>query len=270
MAERSAEPLPACFAGLGAGSPRPRQKRGGMFCSVEDAFDNKTLDFPSLGGGGGGRSRGSATPSDGSSSPAPPPPPRSPGAATAGGMSDGCRQVRAWGWLGAPLRPVPSGELCAGTGDGQRGAAGAARVPGAVLPLAPVLTEPPCCGREAASDGSSERMAPAGGGSRRRGARRRGAAHGRARRRHAERRKMSNPGKRSGPRGTVRGSGRGVPGSCRPAAGAEEPGTAARPGWELSAALGERSAAPGLYGPEPRPPAIAASGAGPFCGGGLA
>eukprot|EP00076_Gallus_gallus_P022917 XP_015144472.2 dihydropyrimidinase-related protein 4 isoform X2 [Gallus gallus] len=91
MAERSAEPLPACFAGLGAGSPRPRQKRGGMFCSVEDAFDNKTLDFPSLGGGGGGRSRGSATPSDGSSSPAPPPP-RSPGAATAGGMSDGCRQ----------------------------------------------------------------------------------------------------------------------------------------------------------------------------------
>lgn len=66
---------------------------------------------------------------------------------------------------------------------------------------------------------------------------------------------MSNPGKRSGPRGTVRGSGRGVPGSCRPAAGAEEPGTAARPGWELSAALGERSAAPGLYGPEPRPPA---------------
>uniref|UniRef100_A0A8B9VRS8 Amidohydrolase-related domain-containing protein n=1 Tax=Anas zonorhyncha TaxID=75864 RepID=A0A8B9VRS8_9AVES len=53
--------LPACFAGLGAGSPRPRQKRGGMFCSVEDAFDNKTLDFPSL---GAARPRGPG-PSDG-------------------------------------------------------------------------------------------------------------------------------------------------------------------------------------------------------------
>ncbi|XP_068254136.1 dihydropyrimidinase-related protein 4 isoform X1 [Nyctibius grandis] len=46
------EALPACFAGLGAGSPRPRQKRGGMFCSVEDAFDNKTLNFASLGAPG--------------------------------------------------------------------------------------------------------------------------------------------------------------------------------------------------------------------------
>lgn len=180
MAERSAEPLPACFAGLGAGSPRPRQKRGGMFCSVEDAFDNKTLDFPSLGGGGGGRSRGSATPSDGSSSPAPPPP-RSPGAATAGGMSDGCRQVRAWGWLGAPLRPVPSGELCAGTGDGQRGAAGAARVPGAVLPLAPVLTEPPAAAAKplptVAASAWPRRAGGAGGGGRA-GAGPRTAGHG--------------------------------------------------------------------------------------------
>lgn len=158
MAERSAEPLPACFAGLGAGSPRPRQKRGGMFCSVEDAFDNKTLDFPSLGGGGGGRSRGSATPSDGSSSPAPPPP-RSPGAATAGGMSDGCRQVRAWGWLGAPPRSVPCRRGSPARGPGT----------GSACPRSGATTRAgsdraPCCGREAASDGSSERMAPAGGG----------------------------------------------------------------------------------------------------------
>ncbi|XP_074686202.1 dihydropyrimidinase-related protein 4 isoform X1 [Strix aluco] len=54
MAGRREAALPACFAGLGAGSPRPRQKRGGMFCSVEDAFDNKTLDFASLGAPGPG------------------------------------------------------------------------------------------------------------------------------------------------------------------------------------------------------------------------
>ncbi|XP_054371629.1 dihydropyrimidinase-related protein 4 isoform X1 [Molothrus ater] len=52
MAGRQEEALPACFAGLGAGSPRPRQKRGGMFCSVEDAFDNKTLNFASLAASG--------------------------------------------------------------------------------------------------------------------------------------------------------------------------------------------------------------------------
>ncbi|XP_074963969.1 dihydropyrimidinase-related protein 4 isoform X1 [Phalacrocorax aristotelis] len=54
MAGRREEALPACFAGLGAGSPRPRQKRGGMFCSVVDAFENKTLDFASLGAPGPG------------------------------------------------------------------------------------------------------------------------------------------------------------------------------------------------------------------------
>ncbi|KAJ1141405.1 hypothetical protein NDU88_007738 [Pleurodeles waltl] len=37
-----------CFAGLGSGSPKPRQKYGGMFCNVEGAFENKTLDFDSL------------------------------------------------------------------------------------------------------------------------------------------------------------------------------------------------------------------------------
>lgn len=82
---------------------------------------------------------------------------------------------------------------------------------------------------------------------------------------------MSNPGKRSGPRGTVRGSGGGEPGSRRPAAGAEEPRLAARPGWELSAPSGERPAALGPFGPNRDPqPLIAASGAGPFGGGGLA
>lgn len=181
-------------------------------------------------------------------------------AALSGGRHRGrdVRRLPAGACVGMAGRPAPS-RAVGGALRGDRGRP-ARRRRGSACPRSGATTRAgsdraPCCGREAASDGSSERMAPAGGGSRRRGARRRGAAHGRARRRHAERRKMSNPGKRSGPRGTVRGSGRGVPGSCRPAAGAEEPGTAARPGWELSAALGERSAAPGLYGPEPRPPA---------------
>ncbi|XP_065528570.1 dihydropyrimidinase-related protein 4 isoform X1 [Lathamus discolor] len=67
--------LPACFAGLGRGSPRPRQKRGGMFCSVEDAFDNKTLDFASLGASGPGtpsaRTRRDPDPCPGPAAPAP-------------------------------------------------------------------------------------------------------------------------------------------------------------------------------------------------------
>ncbi|KAM9837459.1 dihydropyrimidinase-related protein 2 [Aulostomus maculatus] len=33
---------------LGSDSPRPRMKYGGMFCSVEGAFENKTLNFESL------------------------------------------------------------------------------------------------------------------------------------------------------------------------------------------------------------------------------
>ncbi|RVE59249.1 hypothetical protein OJAV_G00186610 [Oryzias javanicus] len=59
---------------LGSDSPRPRIKYGGMFCNVEGAFENKTLNFESFspqtqrrrasrsrtegpdgGGGGGGR-----------------------------------------------------------------------------------------------------------------------------------------------------------------------------------------------------------------------
>ncbi|CAL8379688.1 unnamed protein product [Gadus morhua 'NCC'] len=33
---------------LGSDSPRPRVKYGGMFCSVEGAFENKTLNFESF------------------------------------------------------------------------------------------------------------------------------------------------------------------------------------------------------------------------------
>ncbi|KAG8135468.1 hypothetical protein E2320_008494 [Naja naja] len=47
--EKKAEELPDYFAGLGAGSPKPRQKYGGMFCNVEGAFENKTLNFASFG-----------------------------------------------------------------------------------------------------------------------------------------------------------------------------------------------------------------------------
>ncbi|XP_068114978.1 dihydropyrimidinase-related protein 4 [Hyperolius riggenbachi] len=39
---------PSYFSKLGSGSPKPRQKYGGMFCNVEGAFENKTLNFDSL------------------------------------------------------------------------------------------------------------------------------------------------------------------------------------------------------------------------------
>ncbi|XP_071668382.1 dihydropyrimidinase-related protein 4 isoform X2 [Patagioenas fasciata] len=73
MSGQREQPLPACFAGLGAGSPRPRQKRGGMFCSVEDAFDNKTLNFASLGAPSPGTSSGGPrrAPDPGPAAPAP-------------------------------------------------------------------------------------------------------------------------------------------------------------------------------------------------------
>lgn len=45
------EPLPVCPGMLGAGSPRSRPKPGGVFCCVEDAFENKTLQLDALGGG---------------------------------------------------------------------------------------------------------------------------------------------------------------------------------------------------------------------------
>lgn len=46
--EKKEEDLPDYFASLGAGSPKPRQKYGGMFCNVEGAFENKTLNFASF------------------------------------------------------------------------------------------------------------------------------------------------------------------------------------------------------------------------------
>uniref|UniRef100_A0A8C8R6U6 Dihydropyrimidinase-related protein 4 n=1 Tax=Pelusios castaneus TaxID=367368 RepID=A0A8C8R6U6_9SAUR len=82
MAERREADLPACFAALGSGSPKPRQKFGGMFCSVEGAFENKTLDLEALGGG----RRGGPTPARG----APQPPP--PAAGAAGEPPDGSAQ----------------------------------------------------------------------------------------------------------------------------------------------------------------------------------
>ncbi|XP_072341770.1 dihydropyrimidinase-related protein 2 isoform X2 [Scyliorhinus torazame] len=47
MPTRLEEP-PACFAKMGSGSPRPRQKCGGMFAAVEGSHENKTLNFGSL------------------------------------------------------------------------------------------------------------------------------------------------------------------------------------------------------------------------------
>lgn len=50
--EKKEEDLaPPYFAALGTGSPKPRRKYGRLFCSVEGAFENKTLNFNSGGGG---------------------------------------------------------------------------------------------------------------------------------------------------------------------------------------------------------------------------
>ncbi|XP_006000186.1 dihydropyrimidinase-related protein 4 isoform X1 [Latimeria chalumnae] len=40
--------LPVYLAQPGTSSPKPRQKYGGMFCNIEGAFENKTIDFDSL------------------------------------------------------------------------------------------------------------------------------------------------------------------------------------------------------------------------------
>ncbi|XP_075280539.1 dihydropyrimidinase-related protein 4 isoform X2 [Opisthocomus hoazin] len=84
MSGRGGDALPACLAGLGARSPRPRQQRGGMFCSVEDAFDNKTLGLASLGGPGTTPPAGPGTPPAG--------PGHGPGPAAPGERPDGCAQ----------------------------------------------------------------------------------------------------------------------------------------------------------------------------------
>lgn len=36
------------LSGLGSNSPKPRVMLGGMFCNVEGAFENKTLNFESF------------------------------------------------------------------------------------------------------------------------------------------------------------------------------------------------------------------------------
>ncbi|XP_069373620.1 dihydropyrimidinase-related protein 2 isoform X1 [Paralichthys olivaceus] len=51
MSERRFSPEDDCcslLSRLGSDSPRPRMKYGGMFCSVEGAFENKTLNFESF------------------------------------------------------------------------------------------------------------------------------------------------------------------------------------------------------------------------------
>lgn len=56
--EQSEDDLPVYLARPGTADQVPRQKYGGLFCSVEDAFASKTLDFDALSVG----QRGSRTP----------------------------------------------------------------------------------------------------------------------------------------------------------------------------------------------------------------
>lgn len=56
--ERPENDLPVYLARPGTADQVPRQKYGGLFCSVEDAFASKTLDFDALSVG----QRGSRTP----------------------------------------------------------------------------------------------------------------------------------------------------------------------------------------------------------------
>ncbi|CAL8306426.1 unnamed protein product [Boreogadus saida] len=70
------------FSRLGSDSPRPRVKYGGMFCSVEGAFENKTLNFESFSPASQRRAPPTRTPrwdpdyySDTASACAPPPQP---------------------------------------------------------------------------------------------------------------------------------------------------------------------------------------------------
>lgn len=63
MAERRGkwdkeDDLPVYLARPGTADQVPRQKYGGLFCSVQDAFDSKTIDFDALSVG----QRGSRTP----------------------------------------------------------------------------------------------------------------------------------------------------------------------------------------------------------------
>lgn len=56
--EQSEDDLPVYLARPGTADQVPRQKYGGLFCSVEDAFASKTIDFDALSVG----QRGSRTP----------------------------------------------------------------------------------------------------------------------------------------------------------------------------------------------------------------
>lgn len=56
--EQSEDDLPVYLARPGTADQVPRQKYGGLFCSVEDAFASKTLDFDALSVG----QKGSRTP----------------------------------------------------------------------------------------------------------------------------------------------------------------------------------------------------------------
>ncbi|KAM9728206.1 uncharacterized protein ACNS7B_016208 [Menidia menidia] len=64
MAERrgnwqtAEDDLPVYLARPGTADQVPRQKHGGLFCSVQDAFESKTIDFDALSVG----QRGSRTP----------------------------------------------------------------------------------------------------------------------------------------------------------------------------------------------------------------
>lgn len=59
--ERAEDDLPVYLARPGTADQVPRQKHGGLFCSVEGAFESKTIDFDALSVG----QRGSRTPRTG-------------------------------------------------------------------------------------------------------------------------------------------------------------------------------------------------------------
>ena len=56
--EHAEDDLPVYLARPGTADQVPRQKHGGLFCSVEGAFESKTIDFDALSVG----QRGSRTP----------------------------------------------------------------------------------------------------------------------------------------------------------------------------------------------------------------
>lgn len=59
--DKAEDDLPVYLARPGTADQVPRQKHGGLFCSVEGAFESKTIDFDALSVG----QRGSRTPRTG-------------------------------------------------------------------------------------------------------------------------------------------------------------------------------------------------------------